>query len=238
MEGSQIPRGRQALAWIAHLFTASGSVFGLLSLLAIEARQWREALIWMAVAYLVDTVDGSLARWVGVREALPRFDGLAVDSIVDYFTHSILPALFLYRTGLVPQPVAFLTAALVLVLTPYHFGNRDVKTSDYFFRGFPGWWNVLVFYLYLFAPPPWVSFAIVMAFCVLLFVPIKYVYPSRAGYLRLPIRAAMLVWAAVNAVILARLPSPSPALVWTSLLCMVFLGGIGLVRTFRTPAVA
>jgi phosphatidylcholine synthase len=238
MEGHPSSRGRQALAWSAHLFTATGAVAGLLSLLAIEARQWRAALIWMAVAYLIDTVDGTYSRLVKVREVLPRFDGLAVDSIVDYFTHCILPALFLYRTGLVPPPVAFLTAALVLVLTPYHFGNLDVKTSDYFFQGFPGWWNMLVFYLFLFPLPPWVNFAIVMLFCVLLFVPIKYVYPSRAVRLRIPMQAAVVVWGGANAVILAQLPAPSRALVWLSLFCIVFLGGVGLVRTFRPSAEA
>ncbi|HEY0512275.1 MAG TPA: CDP-diacylglycerol O-phosphatidyltransferase [Thermoanaerobaculia bacterium] len=229
-------RGGQALAWSAHLFTASGAVAGFVSLLAIEERNWRAALIWMAVAYLIDTLDGTYSRWVRVREVLPRFDGLAVDSIVDYFTHCILPALFLYRTGLVPPSVAFLTAALVLALTPYHFGNLDVKTDDYFFQGFPGWWNLLVFYLYLFALPPWVNFVIVIVFCVLLFVPVKYVYPSRAVRLRVPMQAAIVIWLVTNAVILVQLPTPSRALVWLSLLCVVFLGGIGLARTFRPPA--
>jgi phosphatidylcholine synthase len=230
--------GRAALAWSAHLFTASGAVCGFLSLLAIEGRDFRGALVWMAVAYLVDTLDGSWARFVRVREVLPGFDGFAIDAIVDYFTHCILPAYFLYRSGLLPPSVAFLAAALVLILTPYHFANVQVKTDDYYFQGFPGWWNLLVFYLWLFAPAPWIAFAIVAAFCVLLFVPIKYVYPSRAVQLRFAVQAAFAVWAAANALILYRLPERSTALGWLSLAAVAFLGGVGIVRTFRSAPAA
>lgn len=238
MEATSITWGQKALAWSAHLVTASGAVFGFLSLLAIEGRQFREALIWMGVAYLVDMLDGSYARLVKVGERLPRFDGLAVDSIVDYFTHCILPAYFLYRAELVPPQVGFLAAALVLVLTPYHFGNLDVKTDDYFFQGFPGWWNLLVFYLYVFALPTWAGFALIVAFCVLLFVPIKYVYPSRAVEGRALQQGAMVLWLLANALILARLPDPPRVWLAVSLLCLALLAGVCLARTFRGPQAA
>ncbi len=227
---------RRALAWGAHLFTASGAVFGLLSLIAIEERDLRAALIWMGVAYLIDTVDGTLARWAEVSKVTPRFEGFAVDSVIDYFTHCILPAYFLLRSDLLPAQVGLLTAALVLVVTTYHFGNLDVKTPDYWFQGFPGWWNMVVFYLYLLDLGLWTNFAIVFAFCVLIFVPIKYVYPSRVREHRQLILTLSVVWMACNAVILVQLPSASPWLVGVSLACALVLLGLGLLRTLRGEA--
>src|SRR5687768_38121 len=54
-------------AWLVHAFTAGGVVLALLALLAIEQQRWVEALAWLAVAGVVDGVDGALARWARVK---------------------------------------------------------------------------------------------------------------------------------------------------------------------------
>ena len=63
--------GRKLLAWGVHIFTATGVIVGLLALVAIVDRNWRGALLLNFVAVLIDTVDGSLARIVRVKEVLP-----------------------------------------------------------------------------------------------------------------------------------------------------------------------
>src|SRR5687768_13802608 len=83
------------LAWSVHLVTASGSVFGLLSLIAIMQEQWIFAFVCMAAAIFVDSVDGTLARLWRVKQVLPNFDGALLDNIIDYLNYVVVPAFFL-----------------------------------------------------------------------------------------------------------------------------------------------
>ena len=43
----------KAMAWSAHLLTATGTVWGLFSILAISNHQWLLAFMWMAIAVAV-----------------------------------------------------------------------------------------------------------------------------------------------------------------------------------------
>ena len=54
--------GRKLLAWCVHIFTASGVIVGLLALAAIVNHNYRAAFLWLFIAVLIDTVDGTLAR--------------------------------------------------------------------------------------------------------------------------------------------------------------------------------
>ena len=58
---------KKTLAWSVHLFTATGAVWGFLSLLAIFERNWRAAILWIIIAMFVDGFDGMLARWFSRR---------------------------------------------------------------------------------------------------------------------------------------------------------------------------
>ena len=65
------------------------------------------------------------------------------------------------------------------------FQPRDAKTADHFFTGFPSYWNIVVFYLYLAGWPPCSSMPLLLlVLAILVFVPIRYVYPSRTPVLR------------------------------------------------------
>ena len=57
---------RIALAYGVHLFTASGALAGLLALLEATRGDLRAAALWMLAAMAIDSVDGTLARAVGV----------------------------------------------------------------------------------------------------------------------------------------------------------------------------
>ncbi len=70
-----------------------------------------------------------------------------------------------------------------------------MKTSDYYFRGFPALWNVAAFYLFLLKPAPWLGAVAIAALAVLTFVPFHVVHPIRIAHLRALTIAAMVVWA-------------------------------------------
>jgi len=203
--------------WLVHLYTASSALFGFLALTRIFYDRYRDAFFWMALAILVDATDGVLARRADVASRLPHFDGAKLDDIVDYITYVFVPAFFVWHALLVPDRWTTAAAAAMLLSSAYGFNRRDAKTADYFFTGFPSYWNIVVFYLYVAGWPREVNLAILLALAALVFVPIRYVYPSRTPVWRTLTVVLGLVWGALMLVLLRQMPDVSRPLLWTSL---------------------
>src|SRR3954467_4767924 len=168
-----------------HLYTASGVVLTLLILVAAFNGN-AVAALWLILATLIiDSTDGLLARRYRVRELLPRFDGRRLDDIVDYMTYALAPVLLLWSSGYLPGGrFGVALAALPLLASSYQFCQVDAKTedgaeTDHFFLGFPSYWNILAFYAIVFDLSTWAVGAILIVCSLLVFVPIRYVYPSR-----------------------------------------------------------
>lgn len=193
---------RKAAAWAVHLFTASGAVWGFLAILAIFDQDWRQAILWIIVAVLVDGLDGMLARWADVKTHAPGIDGSLLDNILDYLNYVVVPAFFLVLApNLLPVSLRLPAAALILLTSAYQFTQVDAKTDsgeDYFFKGFPSYWNVMVLYMLVMGMQPWLNLAFVVFFNILVFVPVKYVYPSRNNRLRKLTLALTYIYGAVG----------------------------------------
>src|SRR5262249_29259985 len=132
-----------------------------------------------------------------VKEVLPFVDGSRLDDVVDYFTYVIVLAFFVVQTDLLPPAAAIPVASLVLVASGYGFSQTAAKTPDHYFTGFPSYWNVVAFYLYVLHWPPALNAAVLTLFAILVFVPLRYAYPSRMTELRMPTIVLGLAWAAV-----------------------------------------
>ena len=203
-------------AWMVHLFTASGAVFGLLAIQATSEGRFLLALVWMMVTAAIDSVDGALARWLRVKYFLPHFDGALLDNMVDYFTYVIVPAYFLLHVDIVPPPWRLPLAAMMILASAYQFCREDAKTPDHSFTGFPSYWNVAVFYLFLLAWPAAVNAGILTVCALGVFIPIRYLYPSRTPVLR-PLNLALgSLWAVLTIIALARYPDGHRALLLIS----------------------
>jgi len=77
---------RRLLAWLVHLYTATGLVAAAaMAVLMIEGgeRNFHGVLLLMIVATVIDSTDGALARRVDVRKWTPSFDGRRLDDITD-----------------------------------------------------------------------------------------------------------------------------------------------------------
>src|SRR5207253_2450896 len=85
---------------------------------------------------------------------------------------------------LFPAGIAAPVALCVVLAGAYGFCRTDAKTADHYFTGFPSYWNVVAFYLYALGWPRALNAVVVVAFSVAVFVPIRYVYPSRTLTLR------------------------------------------------------
>jgi phosphatidylcholine synthase len=227
------PRLRLGAAWAVHAFTASGVVIGLLALLAVVDGDPRAALLWLGLATVVDGLDGPAARKLGVREAIPRFDGAMLDNVVDYFTWVVVPAVFIYRFGLLPDSFALVGAAFILATSLYTFANLDLKTSDNYFVGFPAIWNVVAFQMFVLQTPPLVNLIVTAALGVLTFTPMKFVHPLRVREWRIPTMTATAVWALTSLWIVLIYPVESPTAFTLWAAASIYLGAICLRRSLR-----
>jgi phosphatidylcholine synthase len=227
-----------ALAWLVHLYTASSAVIALLAVVATFESRFRDAFFWLAAAIVIDSSDGVLARAARVSQRLPWFNGAKLDDVVDYLTYVFVPAVFVWRSLLVPDAWTIPVASAMLLSSAYGFNREDAKTSDHFFTGFPSYWNVVVFYLFVMHGSQVVNAIVLLALAVLVFVPIRYVYPSRTPHWRMVTVAFGLVWGITLLVMLWQLPVISPTLLWGSLLFPVYYVVLSLVVGRRRLTVA
>ena len=223
------------LAWLAHLYTASGAVFAFLAAKAVIDFDYRAAFFWLGVQVVVDATDGMLARALRVRERLPWFNGAKLDDIIDYLAYVFVPALFVWRAILVPDAWTVFVAAAMLLSSAYGFNRDDAKTDDHFFTGFPSYWNIVVFYLLILKLSPVVNAVILVGLAVMVFVPIRYVYPSRMTVLRWPTIALGSIWGALLFVMMWQYPAISKPVLYGSLLFPVYYFGLSLALQTRRP---
>ena len=218
-------------AWLIHLYTASSAPFGIWALAAIYAHEFRLAIYLMLITLVIDSTDGALARLAQVKERIPWFDGRRLDDIVDFFTYVVVPACFLIEAGLLPHPA---WATIPVLASCYGFSHAEAKTSDNYFRGFPSYWNVVSMYLYLLAVRPGVGLGIVLLCSLGVFVPLRYIYPSRTRFLR-PLNLGVLaMWVIVFSWVGVR-RDPDPAWVSWTLLGPAYYLGISLLLNVYHP---
>ena len=204
-------------AWLVHAYTASGVVLAFLAARAVIDFNYRAAFFWLWLQVVIDATDGFLARRARVAERIPWFDGGKLDDIVDYLTYVFVPALCVWRALLVPDAWTMPIAFAILLASGYGFSRKDAKTADHFFTGFPSYWNVVVFYLLVAGWPSLVNAVVLVVFIALVFVPIRYVYPSRTPVLQLFTNVIGSLWSASMLLMLWQYPAVSRPVMWASL---------------------
>jgi len=234
---------RRVLGWCVHAYTASGLAIAAV-ILALLVNGGPGAFRWsfllMFLATIVDATDGTFARAVRIKEAVPSFDGRRLDDITDFLTYTFLPLMLIWRAGLFPEgQEAWLIAPLLA--SAYGFCQVDVKTPDGFFLGFPSLWNIVALYLYALSTPPWLALGLVLFLAFLTFVPVKHLYPSQPGRLNRFATITGVVWGVLIAWLAWRLPGSAPgtidagttALAWLSLIYPAFYMGTSWYITIR-----
>ena len=220
--GEPIPPLRTAFAWGVHLYTAFGAVLGFVALDAVFRHDYRTAFTMLAVALLIDSSDGALARKVRVRQVIPWIDGELLDNIVDYLTYVVVPVAIFMQPGILPEGTQY-TAFTVLLASAYGFCRTDAKgIIEHYFRGFPSYWNVMAFYFIVLGTPPLVNLFFMLTAVVFVFVPMRWLYPSRMESLRGITIALGIVWAVMGVVLIATLPHPSLVIGWLSLFYPIY----------------
>ena len=227
IDGAPLPppasRGLRAAGWLLHLYTATGAVLGFLAVVAAIQGDAVRALWILLVALVIDGTDGMLARRLRVKETIPGFDGARLDDIVDYLTYVFAPVVLLWTGGYLPDGAwGSVLAAIPLIASSFQFCRTNAKTEDHYFLGFPSYWNVVAFYVVVLDLTPAVTAAILLTCAVLVFVPVKYIYPSRTLRFRALNLSLATLWLVLYAVILLGVPDPSLLAVVLSLVYLAY----------------
>ncbi len=197
-----------------HLFTASGAVFAMLSMLAAANHQWSLMFLWLVVAFAVDGIDGPLARRFDVKNYAPRFDGVLLDLIIDYLTYVFIPAFALFQSGLLPGWTGWVT----------------IITKDNSFHGFPGCWNMVALVMFAIQPNFWIILSLVTTLAIAMFLPLKFIHPVRTERWRhasLPITLLWISFAGWSAWVDF---SSDPIILWGLTITSLYLISAGLFQ--------
>lgn len=180
-----------------HFFTATGAVFAMFAMLAAVDEKWSLMFLWLVVAFVIDGIDGPLARRYHVKKNAPEYDGVLLDLIIDYLTYVFIPAFALFKSDLLSGWTGWICLIVITFTSVIYFADTRMKTKDNSFAGFPGCWNMFI--LVMFATTP--SWPVILVLTVIvaasMFAPLKFIHPVRTKRWRnlsLPIAA---LWTAL-----------------------------------------
>jgi phosphatidylcholine synthase len=219
----------QLTVWAVHLLTASGAGLALVAAVAAANDSWQIVFLCLGIAFVIDGVDGPLARWARVRERLPWFDGSALDFVIDYTYYVFIPAYVVAESGLISEPFATICGIVIAVVGALYFADKRMKTAEHGFRGFPAVWNAVVYLLMIYRPDEWITIAVVAGFAVLTFLPAEFVHPVRVVRLRPLTLAVTLAWAVLSILALAADLEPDPLVAVAFLAASAYLGIVGII---------
>jgi len=189
---------KKIAAWAVHGFTSLGAVFGFLAIIAILNNDAVGAFLWLGLALLVDGIDGTLAREINVSKQTPNIDGIILDSVIDYLNYVIIPSLMIYWFQMVPIGFELIMPSAIFLVSLYTFANLKMKTEDYYFRGFPAVWNIVVLYFFILGTSGYINIAVITVCIILTFVPIKFIHPLRVKELRNLNICFIILWSATT----------------------------------------
>jgi phosphatidylcholine synthase len=233
-----MPASFIARAFAVHIFTATGAALGFVALLMVFAGQWTVMFWCLGAALFVDGIDGTLARRYRVAELLPRWSGDVLDLVVDFITYVFVPACAIVTSGLLPSSMAIPAGLVIVVTSALYFADRNMKTTDNYFRGFPALWNAVAFYLFVLKPAPWLAVAAIAILAVLTFAPIKFLHPFRVRRLRVVTMIVLVLWCTLATDALLNDLNPSPWVTYALVATGLYFFAVGFIDRWLQDASA
>lgn len=202
-------------AWFVHLFSALGILCGFQACIAIAEAQWLIALFWLLVALIIDAVDGTFARLFRVKERIPNIDGRMLDYVIDFVNFVFLPAFFIYSAIELPELYKNSLISLILLASCYHYANLKAVYKDQYFIGFPAFWNLIAFYLFITQLSPFWNSIVIVVISIFHFMPIKVIYLSRLFKSNIYATGLAGIWAASTLMVIINYPEEQ--FIWSEL---------------------
>jgi phosphatidylcholine synthase len=227
-----------AKGWLVHCFTALGAVCGMFGLIAVADGKAKQAILWLAVAMVLDGIDGPVARHWCVKENVPRIDGYTLDLIVDFVTCIVIPVVFLHQFGMLPEGWSLVIGAFVLFMSALWMSRTDQMSDDHIFNGFPCEWNMIVPTLYLLKADPWLVGAVCVLLSLTQLTNWKFVHPMQVKRFRPVTVTVTILWMLMVLVLTWKHPGTNGFLRVVLLACPLYILALGSWRTLSPNAVA
>lgn len=213
-----------------HLLTATGAIFAMLALLAAVEQNWPLMFLWLVVAFVVDGIDGPLARRYDVQTNAPIYDGVLLDLIIDYLTYVFIPAYALFGSDLLPGWTGWMATLAICFTSALYFSDTRMKTKDYSFSSFPGCWNMVVLVFFAVTPPVWAMLLVIALLALAMFLPLRFVHPVRTAQWRWLTLPLAVVWViSAGAMAWERFPDAHIAF-WPLIVSSIYLLLAGLIQ--------
>jgi phosphatidylcholine synthase len=222
---------RTTAAYGVHILTALGAGLGLWAIILTYDGFYQEAIWVLAISAIIDSVDGALARITKTKQHAPKIDGALMDNIVDFITWTIAPLLWIYAIMQLPIWVLLICA----VASAFGFSNIKAKTEDNFFLGFPSYWNIVVFYIFLLNLPSEFASAVLLMFALATFLPVKFIYPTRTGFLRSFTLVLGIIFTLQLIALMYYFDESSLWLIYTSFVFPFYYFGLSFYMNIKTP---
>ena len=193
----------------------------------------REAMLWLILALFIDGVDGAMARAVKAKEVLPGWDGKSIDYVIDFLTYAVIPAFFFYQSDLLPEGWKLIAVFAILLTSAMYYGKMGMVSHDLYFVGFPVMWNMVVYVMFFVLDlNEWLNLAFVFFFCIMHFVPLKYVYPSRTLHFRKLNIFNTVLFFIFNGIILYLYPEKNIWVTGVAILTILYFGWMTIYGSF------
>ena len=139
----EVKKEKQLRKLIPNIVTLLSIVCGLTAIQMAIGMEWRNAILLILLATILDTLDGALAR---LLNATSKF-GAELDSLADFLSFGIAPATIMYlwilaeagRVGWIAALVFAIASALRLARFNASTDTQETKPEwgKYFFEGVP-----------------------------------------------------------------------------------------------------
>ena len=180
--------------WALHLLTSFGIICSFFALNNIIDGEIFKAFMWLGLGLFIDGIDGTIARFLKVSVKLPHIDGFMLDSLIDYINYIFIPAFMLHHLRILPEIMDIIIPATIMVISVISYSNKNAKTDENCYVGFPAIWNVVVLYLMILNYSVLVNTAILIFLIVLKIIPIRFVHPFRTKSFKKSTLVVSLSW--------------------------------------------
>ena len=104
----------------------------------------------------------------------------------------------IYWFQMVPAGLELIAPSAIFLVSLYTFANLKMKTDDYYFRGFPAVWNIVVLYFFILGTNGYINISVIIICIILTFIPVKFVHPLRVKELRNLTIFFTILWSATT----------------------------------------
>ncbi len=171
-------------SWALHLLTSFGIICSFFALTNTIDGEIFKAFMWLGLGLFIDSIDGTIARFLKVNESLPHIDGHMLDSIIDYINYIFVPTFMLHHFGILPEILDIIIPAIIMVTSVISYSNKNTKTDENYYIGFPAIWNVVVLYLVILNYDSLINTGVLIFLIILKIVPLRFVHPFRTEKFR------------------------------------------------------